>query len=355
MSEEDQDQKTEEPTSKRLKEARERGQLPVSREISAWVLFIGILSVVAWLGPVMARDMITSLRIFIEMPHSLVVDERGLQSLLGHTLASMGMATVAIFLVLAFAATAGTVVQTGLFASLELIKPDLAKLSLVKGFKKLFSSQALVELGKSFAKLVLLGMVAYYTLLPVATALPSMTGHDLLDVTAYLHDQTVHLIIMLLLTFTVIAIADLVYQRMQFTKNLRMTKTEVKDEYKQQEGDPMIKNRLRQIRMEKARKRMMAQVPKADVIVTNPTHYAVAMQYDAAKMAAPVVLAKGTDALAMRIKAVAEEHKIPIVSNPPLSRVLYETVEVDEPIPSQHYRAVAELISYVYKLKRKKF
>jgi len=355
MAEEDQDQKTEEPSSKRLSEARERGQLPVSREISAWVLFVGILVVVAWLSPVMASDIIERLRVFIEMPHALNVDDRGLQALLAHTLGSMGIATVAIFLVLAVAAIAGTMVQTGLFASLELIKPDITRLSLRKGFKRLFSSQALVELGKSFAKLVLLGTVAYYTLLPVALSLPSMTGHDLLYVTAYMHNRTVHLIIMLLLTFTVVAIADLFYQRMQFTKNLRMTKTEVKDEYKQQEGDPMIKNRLRQIRMEKARKRMMAQVPKADVIVTNPTHYAVAMQYDATKMAAPVVLAKGTDALALRIKAVAEEHKIAIVSNPPLSRVLYETVEVDEPIPSQHYRAVAELISYVYKLKRKKF
>jgi flagellar biosynthetic protein FlhB len=160
---------------------------------------------------------------------------------------------------------------------------------------------------------------------------------------------------MLLLTFTIIAAVDLFYQRFQYFKNLRMTKAEVKDEFRQQEGDPLIKSRLRQIRLEKARKRMMAQVPKADVVITNPTHYAVAMRYDSARHAAPVVIAKGIDKVAERIRAVAEEHKISIVSNPPLSRALYETVEIDEAIPTQHYRAVAEVISYVYKLKKRKF
>ena len=133
-----------------------------------------------------------------------------------------------------------------------------------------------------------------------------------------------------------------------------MTKQEVKDEYKQMEGDPVVKGRLRQIRLEKARKRMMAQVPKADVVITNPTHYAVALQYDNVKMAAPLVLAKGTDRVAERIRAVAEEHAVPLVSNPPLARALYDTVEVDESITPQHYRAVAEVISYVYKLRKKK-
>jgi flagellar biosynthetic protein FlhB len=159
----------------------------------------------------------------------------------------------------------------------------------------------------------------------------------------------------MLLVYTVIAVGDFYYQRYTYIKNLRMTKAEVKDEFKQQEGDPMIKGRLRQIRLEKARKRMMAQVPKADVVVTNPTHYAVALKYDNEKMVAPVVLAKGTDKVAERIRAVAQEHKIPTVSNPPLARALYDTVEIDEAIPTAHYRAVAEIISYVYKLKKRKF
>jgi flagellar biosynthetic protein FlhB len=160
---------------------------------------------------------------------------------------------------------------------------------------------------------------------------------------------------MLLLVFTVIAAADLFYTRWKYIHDLRMTKTEVKDEHKQQEGDPMIKGRLRQLRSEKARKRMMSAVPKADVIITNPTHYAVALQYDNRKMQAPVVIAKGINLIAERIRAIAEENRIPLVSNPPLSRALYETVEIDQSIPAQHYRAVAEVISYVYKLRKRKF
>jgi flagellar biosynthetic protein FlhB len=158
---------------------------------------------------------------------------------------------------------------------------------------------------------------------------------------------------MLMLIITVIAIADIIYVRWSYFKSLRMTKQEVKDEHKQMEGDPMVRGRLRSIRLEKARRRMMAKVPNASVIVTNPTHYAIALEYDGSKMAAPVVTAKGVDNVAMRIRSVAEEHDIPIVSNPPLARTLYDTVELDDPIEPEQYRAVAEVISYVFKLKNK--
>ncbi len=168
----------------------------------------------------------------------------------------------------------------------------------------------------------------------------------------FLEKKTVYLIAMILLGFTIIAAADLFYTRYSYIKSLRMTKTEVKDEFKQQEGDPMIKSRLRQIRTEKARKRMMAQVPKADVIITNPTHYAVALQYDGASMNAPVVIAKGINLIAERIRDMAQEHRIPLVSNPPLARALHDGVNIDQPIPMQYYRAVAEIISYVYKLRK---
>lgn len=355
MAEEDQDQKTEDPTGKRYSEARERGQLPISRDISAWVLFVGIIVVVAWMAPPMSVRLVNTLRVFIEMPHALSLEDRGMQTLLFNTIKEISFGTIGIFAVLAIAAIAGTMSQTGLFLSTELIKPNIEKLSVVPGFKRIFSRTALVELVKSIGKLIFLGTIVFFTLYPVAQILPSFTGHSLMDVIAYLHQQVVHLIVMILLGFTVLAVGDLVYQRRTYIKNLRMTKAEVKDEYKQQEGDPVIKSRLRQMRLEKARKRMMAQVPKADVIVTNPTHYALAMQYDSKKMAAPRVLAKGVDAIALRIRDVAEEHKIPFVSNPPLARVLYDTVEIDEEIPSQHYKAVAEIISYVYKLKNKKF
>jgi flagellar biosynthetic protein FlhB len=283
------------------------------------------------------------------------LEDRGLQTVVYHTLVGVFGATFVVFGILVAAAILGVMGQTGPFMSLDLIQPDIARLSPMKGIKRLFSVNSFVELGKSMGKMLLMGTVVFYTLYPVAENMKDFTGRSLIDAMAYLHQQAVHLIVMMLIVFTGIAASDLVYQRFQYAKNLRMTKTEVKDEFKQQEGDPMIKNRLRQMRAEKARKRMMAQVPKADVIITNPTHYAVAMQYDNKKMGAPLVIAKGIDQVAERIRAVGDEHNIPLVSNPPLARALYDTVDIDEEIPTQHYRAVAEIISYIYKLKKKKF
>ncbi len=355
MAEEEQDQKTEQPTGKRLDEAREEGKLPISRELASWILFLGVLIVVAWLAPPMTEKMLMILRFFIEMPHSITLEDRGLQTLIFQTLTQIALATGFIFAVLAVAAVAGTMVQTGLFYSFTNITPDITRLSPMNGIRRLFSVSALVELGKSFGKMVVLGTAVFFILLPIIGSTPGMIGRSVPDVLAYLHHQAIHLIVILLLIFSFIAIADLFYQRYSYFKSLRMTKAEVKDEFRQQEGDPMIKSRLRQIRIDKARKRMIAQVPKADVVVTNPTHYAVALQYDSGKMGAPVVVAKGINLIADRIREVAEEHRIPLVSNPPLARILYDTVDVDHQIPTQHYRAVAEVISYVYKLKKKKF
>jgi len=352
---EDDDQRTEDPTGKRLTEAREQGQLAISREASTWVLFIGIIIVVAGLAPTMAVRLVNTLRVFLEMPQAISLDGNGLQALLAGTLKQVGLATVVVFAVLFASAVLGTMLQTGFFASLESIHPQFNRISPATGLKRLFSSNAIVDLLKSFGKLVVLGGVVFLTLWPVMLSLPASGGHDLMDIVAYLHHEAVHLIIMVVVAFTLIAILDLIYQRHQYIKGLRMTKAEVKDEFKQQEGDPVIKARLRNIRVEKARKRMMAQVPKADVVITNPTHYAVALQYDGGSMAAPVVLAKGVNLIAERIRELADEHKIPLVSNPPLARALYETVELDQEIPTQHYRAVAEVISFVYKLKKKKF
>lgn len=351
---EEEDQKTEQPTAKRLWDARERGQLPISREVGYWSSFLGILLVVTWLGPGMARQLMMILRIFLEAPHVFVIDDRGLQTIVFNALMQVAFATGLIFLVMIVSIIAGFMAQTGPFASTELIKLDFGRLSLVGGLKRLVSMSALVELIKSFGKLVVLGITAFFILWPLVPVLPAFTGRTLMDSVNFLHERAIHLLVVLLLVFTAVALGDLFYQRFAYLKNLRMTKAEVKDEFKQQEGDPIIKSRLRQIRLEKARKRMMAQVPKADVVITNPTHYAVALKYESSKMAAPVVLAKGTDRIAQRIRELAEENKVALVSNPPLARALYDTVEVDEEIPTQHYRAVAEVISYVYKLKKRK-
>ena len=355
MAEQDQDQKTEAPTGKRLDEAREHGQVPVSRETALWVSLLGVLMIVALVAPIMARQLADYLRGFIEQAHVFQISDNDIQPLFLQVFGHVGMIAGVAFLLMIAAIVAGVMLQTGFFFALDLMTPDFARLMPSQGIKRVFSLNALVDLGKSFGKLVLLGFVAYTVLFPIALQAPDFSGLPLEAMLAFLHQNLVHLIEMLLLTFTVIAGSDLFYQRFQYIRNLRMTKAEIKDERKQQEGDPMIKSRLRQMRIERARKRMMSQVPKADVVITNPTHYAVALKYDTAKMAAPIVIAKGINLIAERIRALAEEHRIPLVSNPPLARTLHDTVEVDQQIPTQHYRAVAEVISYVYKLKRRRF
>ena len=351
----DNDQKTEDPSGKRLDEAREHGQVPISRETTSWVVMMGILIVMAWMIPPMMRDLALFLRGFVESPHSFLLDDNNFQALLFETLGRVGMIVGLVFVILMVADIGGVMIQTGFFFALDLLTPDLSRLLPSRGLARLFSLSALVDLGKSLGKLAFLGSIAFFAMVPIAQESPNLVGVPLQTVLTYLSHKTVHLIILMLVGFTVIAAVDLFFQRYQYIKNLRMTKAEVKDEFRQQEGDPMIKSRLRQLRIEKARKRMMTQVPKADVVITNPTHYAVALRYDGNKMAAPVVLAKGINLIAERIREVAQEHHIPLVSNPPLARALHDTVEVDHPIPTQHYRAVAEVISYVYKLRKRKF
>jgi flagellar biosynthetic protein FlhB len=354
MAETDKEQQTEAPTDKRLEEAREEGQLPVSREIATWTIFVASLIVVAWLGPTMGREMIDGFRPFLEQPHEISLEGLGIQVLAAKTLAGLALSTVLVFSILSAGAILGTMVQTGFYVNPAKLKFNFERVFSLQGFKTIFSQNALAELVKSFLKLVVLGGVAVTIFIPLIQKLPLFVGQDLMATMAMMHHEAVHLMVVLMTIITVIAVADIVYQRYQYYKGLRMSKQEVKDERKQSEGDPLIRARLRGIRIEKARRRMMAQVPKADVVITNPTHYAVALQYDNAKMAAPVVLAKGIDVVALRIREVAEESEIPLVSNPPLARTLYETVDLDKAIQPEHYRAVAEVISFVYKLRKKK-
>src|SRR6185437_1286836 len=220
-------------------------------ETSAWVVLLGVLVVIAWLLPPMMRHMADFLRIFLESPHTFSMDENGIQPLMFQVLGQVALIVGLIFVLMMIAAVAGVMVQTGFFFALDLLTPDLTRLMPSRGLKKLFSLGSLVELGKSVGKLVFLGGIAFATLVPVAVEAPNMTGMTLEGIMAFLQQKAVHLLIVLILGFTLIAAADLFYTRFQFIKNLRMTKVEVKDEFRQQEGDPMIKARLRQMRVDK--------------------------------------------------------------------------------------------------------
>jgi len=354
MVESDKDQKTEDASEKRIEEARKEGQLAVSREMSTWFIFVAILIIVAWFAPLLGVRTVTGLRIFLERPEQLSLEGGGLQDVLAAVFSHVTLSAALVFGVLLLMSVIGTLIQTGFYVNPARIKMEPSKVFGLQGLKKLFSMDSIMELVKSFTKLVVLGYLAFKVLKPIYEDVPLSVNYSIYDTLTYLHDKAIYLIAILMILITVIAVADMLYVRWKYFKGLRMTKQEVKDEHKQMEGDPFIKSRLRRIRLEKSRQRMMSKVPEANVVITNPTHYAVALKYDPKEMVAPILLAKGPDLVAKRIREMAEEHDVPLVSNPPLARVLYDTVELDQPINPEHYRAVAEVISYVYKLKGKK-
>ena len=351
---EDESEKTEEPTQKRLDDARDKGQIPSSREVNHWIMFLAAAIFLIGLAPAMAEDISISLSTFFAHAHAIDATSPALPSLLAATLSEIGMAVApvaALFIVAAFAAG---VVQNGFIFSGESIKPSLEKISPIAGAKRLFSLKSFAEFVKGILKLIIVGAIAGAVVMPEMEAIETISGMDAGALVQRVSDVIIKILLAVLAVMTAIAAADFLYQRWEHIKKLRMSRQDLKEEFKQTEGDPIIKQRLRQIRAERARKRMIAEVPKADVIVTNPTHFAVALKYDQFTMDAPVLKAKGVDRAALRIREVATEHGVPIVENPPLARALYASVGLEEEIPEEHYRAVAEVINYVWKLNGRK-
>lgn len=346
----DPESKTEDPSAKRLSEAADKGNVARSQEVGYWFTFLAA-AVALWMLPEMMGDrVVRSTRVFFEQPHRIPVDASHLSNVLIDLFVGMSsvmMPVLGLFMVFSLA---GSVLQNPPHFSLEKIKPNFSKLSPMKGLKRIFSLQGLFEFVKNILKVTILGSILFAVIWPELDSLEALVDLDPAVLIPLCLKLVMRLIGVLIAVMFVIAVADYAYQKYNFLKNLRMTKQEVKDEHKETEGDPLIKAKLRQIRMQRVRKRMMAAVPEASVVVTNPTHYAIALKYDPGKMDAPTVVAKGVDVLARRIREIAMEHKVPIVENPPLARALYK-VELDDPIPIEHYKAVAGVISYVMKLK----
>jgi flagellar biosynthetic protein FlhB len=292
---------------------------------------------------------------FISDAHTLATDSRGLGDLLREVMFGSLAVVAAPLLAAVVAALGGGLIQNGLVISGESIMPKLSKISPMEGFKRIFSMRSVVEFIKNIFKITIVGVVAFIVVYPDLGHLRQLPDGNTQSMLVFLLLLAKRLVIGVAIAMFFIMLFDVVYQRLKYIKSLRMTKQEIKDEYKQSEGDPMIKGRLRRLRMERAKNRMMAAVPTADVVITNPTHFAVALTYDTAKMQAPVVVAKGQDFIALKIREIAEENSVPIVENPPLARALFSSAELDEEIPQAHYEAVAKVISYVYQLKGKKF
>jgi flagellar biosynthetic protein FlhB len=267
-----------------------------------------------------------------------------------HTVLSLGGILAPVFAVMVTAALAGHLIQGRPVFSFEKIKPSLSKLSLLAGLRRMFGLEGLSNLVKGIAKMLVVGAAVWTQIWPERNMLESVLNQTPMGVVGDMNHLLFKVLIAALAALAGIAGLDYFLQRYRFLQRNRMSKQEVKEEYRQNEGDPQIKAKIRQIRQERAKKRMMAAVPEATVVITNPTHYAVALKYEAGKMAAPICVAKGVDALALKIREVAKEHDVPIIENPPLARALHAAVEVDEVIPQEHFKAVAQVIGYVMRL-----
>jgi flagellar biosynthesis protein FlhB len=347
----DDTEKTEDPTQKRLDDALERGDVAKSQEINTWFVIAGATLVLSTFAGSIGDGFQTPLRNLIANSWQIRTDGPGLLALteqIGYRLAAvLGVP----LLLLMMAAVAGNVIQHRFVWSGESLKPKLSKISVVSGAKRIFGKQAAANFAKGLFKLIALGAVMTAVLWPERSRLDAMVRLDpdaLLGITKSLTLQLLGAVIVML---ALVAIADYLFQYRQWFERQKMSLREMKEEFKQSEGDPHIKARIRQLRHVRMKKRMMAAVPKASVIITNPTHYSVALSYERG-MSAPVCVAKGVDNIALKIREIAREHDIPVVENVPLARALYAVVEIDDEIPAEHYHAVAEIIGYVMGLKR---
>jgi flagellar biosynthetic protein FlhB len=344
-------EKTEDPSERKLRQAYEKGDVPKSQEVSTWFMMLASTIIVAMLAAPVSQDIAAYLRGFVANADQIAVDGGSLRNLSVSIGFALAVALAMPTLLLVVAAIAGNVVQHGFLFSFETVKPKLQKISPIAGFKRLFSAQSLVNFAKGLAKLAIVGVLMFLVVWPDKERFDTLVATDLPAVMGFTLWLAIKLMVATLAVLTVIAALDWMYTRHSYMKRQRMTMREVRDEYKQAEGDPIIKAKLRQIRSERSRKRMMQRVPEASVIITNPTHFAVALKYDSG-MPAPVCVAKGVDAIALRIREIGKEHDVAIIEDPPLARALHASVNVDDEIQPEYYRAVANIIGYVMRRKQ---
>jgi len=347
----DTDDKTEDPTQKRLDEALERGDVAKSQEVNTWFIIAGGTLILSTFSGSVGSGILTPMRALIANAGQLRTDGTALLAL-GNTLSYAVLGAIGVpLLMLALAAIAGNMIQHRLVWSSESLKPKFSKVSPGAGLKRIFGKQAVANFAKGLFKLIALGAVMMAVLWPERHRLESFLMFDPSAILGIVINLTLQLLGAAVAMLAAGAIADYFFHYRQWYQRQRMSLQEIKDEFKQSEGDPHIKGKIRQLRQQRMKKRMMAAVPNASVIITNPTHYSVALSYDRG-MPAPVCVAKGADNIALKIREIAKKHDIPIVENVPLARALYATVDIDEEIPVEHYQAVAEIIGYVMGLKR---
>jgi flagellar biosynthetic protein FlhB len=345
-------EKTEKATSKKKEDARNKGQVAISREVSSAMVLLASLGFFYFAGSWMfwnLSEIITRVFQNLDTLQFNTINDASVLSLevLSRLLAIM----IPLLLPLAILGLAANILQVGFKFSTEAISPKFNKLNPISGMKRLVSLKAFVELAKSILKLLFIGTIAYILVKSDMEAFPLLIHQEVGQILIFIARVSLKISFFVCLALVVLAVLDFLYQRWQHEKDLKMTKQEVKDEQKQTHGDPKVKGRIRSMQLEMARRRMMEAVPEADVVITNPTHLAIAIKFSAEEMMAPVVLAKGAGHVAQRIKEIAAEHQVPLVEDKPLAQALFKMVELGDYIPAELYRAVAEVLAYVYRLK----
>ncbi|HVY86233.1 MAG TPA: flagellar biosynthesis protein FlhB, partial [Caulobacterales bacterium] len=346
----DDDDRTEEPTARKLEKAREQGDIIYSTEVSAALSLVALTLLLSYLAGPIASEISRSFIAFIAAPDQFSADPSSLRRI--------GMA-VSIKVLMIFGMVAISLALAGLAARYlqdkptftpSRIAPKFDKLDPVKGFSRVFGKAAFAAFLKSLVKFVVVGVALASALWPQNAELQRISLLDPAAILPFVQGKVVHMLIAMTSAAALLGAVDYVFTRQSYMKKQRMSRREIKEEMRQSEGDPMVKAKLRQIRQERAKKRMLAQVPQASVVITNPTHYAVALRYEQGETPAPICLAKGVDDVALRIREVAQEHNVPIVEDPPLARALFAAADVDEAIPREHYEAVAKVIGFVMRL-----
>jgi flagellar biosynthetic protein FlhB len=351
LPQEDQESRTEKATSKRRGEARNKGQVARSQEIGNVILLLAALLFFKWFGGYFMDRLMVFTQVILENFHRYDVSDVNIQHLFLSTMYTVAQALWPLMLVLMVVGLASNIAQVGFQITTEPLTPKFDKFNPISGIKKLFSVRSLVELAKAIVKILIVGLVGYVTIKNRYADFVPLMDMDVGQIFYFIRHVVFVLIFRIVLVLLILAALDYAYQRYDYEKNLKMTKQEIKDERKQAEGDPQIKARIRRTQLEFARRRMMEAVPEAAVVITNPVHLALALKYEEDDMDAPQVVAKGQRLLAERIKEIARDHDIPVIENRELAQALYPTVEVGDFIPEQFYRAVAEVLSYVYRLK----
>ena len=352
MAEQQGQEKTEAPTEKKRRESREEGQVAFSRELPSAALLAGILLTLIATSPLILdafREMTT--KIFREMSKANELSIDSLYDLSGEIYYTLLPAFAPFAVIIVLVGILASILQVGVQITLKAIAPKFNKISPLTGLKRLFSTQSLADFLKSMAKLIIVGIVGYITYMDKITELNGLFVATPEAILEYNFTVVAEVSGKIVLALVAIAIFDYLYQRWHHEKQLMMTKQEVKEETKQTEGDPQLKARIRQIQREMSNARMMQEVPKADALIVNPTHFSVAILYDRDVMEAPEVTAKGTDHMALRMRTVARENSVPILERPELARDLYANVEIGESIPERFYKAIAEILAFVYRLR----